>query len=81
MKVVAGPYYIKGRGDAYVLSLAAGERAEVGDRLLRADGATWTLTGVEIGSTLPRGTLPRGACILRGDVALYVGDELARVGS
>ena len=76
MKVVAGPYCIQGRGDAYVLSLAAGERVEVGDRLQRADGATWTLTGVEVGSTVPR-----GACILRGDVAAYVGDELVRVGS
>lgn len=57
------------------MSLADGERAEVGDRLQRADGATWILDGVDVSRAV------RGACFLRGDVPPSIGDELVRVGS
>lgn len=76
MKIVDGPWSIKGRrGYAVVMSLVDGDRAEVGDRLQRADGATWVLDGVAVSRAV------RGACFLRGDVAPAAGDELARVGS
>ena len=71
MRVVEGPWDIKGRGFAVVLTLATGERAVVGDRLQREDGATWVLSGVDVGLDVPI-----GACILRGERAPSVGDEL-----
>ncbi len=69
MKVAAGPWQIKGRGCAVILVLEAGERAEVGDRLRRADGATWVLSGIECGAV-------DGAVLLRGGAPPSVGDEL-----
>lgn len=73
MKVAEGPWNLRGRGFAVVLTLASGERAEVGDRLRRADGATWVLSGVDMGLDVPI-----GACLLRGDKTPAVGDELLR---
>lgn len=69
MHVAEGPWTIRGRGYAVVMALASGERANVGDRLRRADGATWTLSGVESGAVAER-------CILTGDAPPRVGDEL-----
>ena len=71
MKIVAGPWLIRGRGYVVLPALNPGECLEVGDRLRRADGATWIFDGVESRAKL-------GTCILRGNVAPAIGDELVR---